>query len=240
MRGVRRGDRARRGRGGGRAHPEAPLEFTPPPAALPAQLFINSWPPLAPAQTPRPGPSSAPSVAQRWSQALTAAQGLPARLCLLAGSPISPDPLSGSRPRPLNLCPPLSLPLSLDLCPLILWTRADMQPQRVHTCSSTRLPHPSARASSEESQPSTSSLRLRSQLRAGPHSPSSDPGPSSLRPRGPASLTTAHSLLGSGQDPRGVDDANALQDLIGELGAHEPGAEGRSGVNAGTGRRRDT
>lgn len=37
------------------------------------------------------------------------------------------------------------------------------------------------------------------------------------------SLTSAHSLLGSRQDPRGVDDADTLQDLIGQLGTLEPG-----------------
>ena len=82
-------------------------------------------------------------------------------------------------------------------------------------------------------------------------SPSRDPGtlpPQTQESRPPApppsdpeiraSLTAAHSLFGPRQDAWGVDDTNALQDLIGELGAHEPGAEGRSGVSAGRGRRR--
>lgn len=36
-------------------------------------------------------------------------------------------------------------------------------------------------------------------------------------------LTSAHSLLGSGQDPRRVDDADALQDLVLHLGTLESG-----------------
>lgn len=37
------------------------------------------------------------------------------------------------------------------------------------------------------------------------------------------SLTSAHSLLGPGQDPRCVNNADTLQDLVGNLGALKPG-----------------
>lgn len=39
-------------------------------------------------------------------------------------------------------------------------------------------------------------------------------------------LTSADALLLPRQDARAVNDADALQDLIGQLGAHEPGRKG--------------
>lgn len=39
-------------------------------------------------------------------------------------------------------------------------------------------------------------------------------------------LTSADALLLPRQDARAVDDADTLQDLVGQLGAHEPGREG--------------
>lgn len=39
-----------------------------------------------------------------------------------------------------------------------------------------------------------------------------------------ATLTSAHSLLSTGQDPRCVNDADALQDLVGHLGTLKPGS----------------
>lgn len=106
---------ARQGRGGGRAHPEAPLEFTPSPrrspctavykflAALgpcpdsPSRALLSRirGPELQPGADSGAGPPR-PALPSRWVSA-------------------SPDPLSGSRPRPLNLCPPWSLPLSWSL-----------------------------------------------------------------------------------------------------------------------------
>lgn len=38
-------------------------------------------------------------------------------------------------------------------------------------------------------------------------------------------LTSADALLLPRQDARAVDDADALQDLIGQLGAHESGSK---------------
>lgn len=40
-------------------------------------------------------------------------------------------------------------------------------------------------------------------------------------------LTSAEALLLPRQDAGAVNDADALQDLIGQLGAHEPGRDGR-------------
>lgn len=39
---------------------------------------------------------------------------------------------------------------------------------------------------------------------------------------GTGQLTSADALLLSGQDPWGVDDANAVQDGVGQLSAHKP------------------
>lgn len=39
-------------------------------------------------------------------------------------------------------------------------------------------------------------------------------------------LTSADALLLPRQDARAVDDADALQDLVGQLGAHESGRKG--------------
>lgn len=46
-------------------------------------------------------------------------------------------------------------------------------------------------------------------------------------------LTSADALLLPRQDARTVDDADALQDLIGQLGAHESGRK-RSKAESGT------
>lgn len=43
---------------------------------------------------------------------------------------------------------------------------------------------------------------------------------------GGAALTSADALLLPRQDAWAVNDADALQDLIGQLGAHEPGRKG--------------
>ena len=236
--GGRRGDRARQGRGGGRAHPEAPLEFTPSPRRSPCTAVYKFLAALGPCPdspsrallSPNRGPELEPGADRSPGPPR---QALPSRWVSHF-----PDHLSGSRPRPLNLCPPWTLPLSWSL-PL-----HPSDPPRHAAAAGSHVfihtPPPPFSARQLGGVTAFHQLPSATQLAQGQgsHSPSSHPGPSSLGPRSPASLTTAHSLLGPRQDARGVDDADALQDLIGELGAHEPGAEGRSGVNAGTGRRR--
>ena len=211
---------------------EAPWH-PPPLAAPPARLFINSRPGLGPRPDLPPRPCSAPSVAQTRSQALTRAQHPGS-----ASWPVSR--VSSQLPGPATR--PGALPLSS------LQTRPDLQLQPVHSRSPARLPRP-------RRGPCTSCLwppgrlarpgRL-SQAQGlaetlgpsslGPSSPPTQPPP--LSQPGTPPLTSAHSLFGPRQDAWGIDDTDALQDLVGELGAHEPGREGRSEVNVGKGRRR--
>lgn len=230
--GVRGADAERRWAAAG-AGPCRP-RWNPPAAAPPAQLFINSRPGLG----PRPDSPSQPLL-----------------------SPIcGPDPARGAQ-RPGPPCwalPPLraslvSPSLTLRLSPCLSFRLLPLVLPRARTCSCSlfTLVHPPASPTGTGRQhrgitaslppalfllqPAAGQLTWgKSQQSPGPSSRRPGrpgPQPLPLRPGSPASLTAAHSLFGPRQDAGRVNDTNALQDLIGDVGAHEPGAEGRAGVS---------
>lgn len=133
---------------------QRPRNSPSPPPLCTAGLWALAA--LGPARLPAPGLSR--SVAPELQPGADSGAGPPRPPLLLAGFP-PPDPL-------IPACPLNSVHLgvsSLLVSHLHPWTHI-MQPQRVHTCSSTRLPHLQRAPAREESQPSTSSLKLRSQL----------------------------------------------------------------------------